>query len=375
MQEERKRILKLVEEGKLSAEEAFKLLNELETQQEKMEKKQEDILTELSTFVQDDETKKEDESYSYKFQSLKDKIVDFVDSTFKKIRDFDLDFNFGTAQEISHVLQHGDAKIESVDINLANGSVKLVPWDQSDVRIECNAKVYRGTNQDEARAYFLKEILFKVELGTLKFSALAKWMKVDAIVYIPQNDYDKVRIRMFNGPILAENLKSKYLKVKTANGKIAAAGLYGLEMEAETANGKVELKNSSFKELDIETLNGAIILDGDYGRADLKSFNGNINFNLAGVQSEKIEAQTVTGSIDIRIPNGLSVNGELKSNLGGFTVELDGIQIVERKNEVVQKSLYFTPTVVGYQPLRLEAETKTGSIAIKKALTDNHENK
>ena len=33
------------------------------------------------------------------------------------------------------------------------------------------------------------------------------------------------------------------------------------------------------------------------------------------------------------------VNGELKSNLGNFTVDLEGIQIVEEKSELIEKRL------------------------------------
>ncbi|AGK55626.1 DUF4097 family beta strand repeat-containing protein [Bacillus sp. 1NLA3E] len=369
MQEERKRVLKLVEEGKLSAEEALSLLNDLDKSQQKMEKKQEELVNELSTVVKFDEEKKEEDSTQFKYQSLKDKIVDFVDSAFKKIKDFDLDFNFGQATEISHIFQHGDVQLRNIDIDVANGSVVLKPWDQSDVRIECKAKVYRASSQDEARASFLKDIQFNVELGTLRFAAQPKWMKVDAILYIPQEDYENVRVRLFNGPVQCENLNVKSLKMKTANGRIAAVGLNGGKLEAETANGKIKIQNSVITELEAETLNGAIQLEGDYSRVEMQSFNGNINCKLTGANSELIDVKTVTGSIELLIPEGIPVVGELKSNLGSFSVELDGIQIIEEKTEMVQKSLHFKPILTDKQPLNIDADTKTGSISVKKSFT------
>jgi DUF4097 and DUF4098 domain-containing protein YvlB len=366
MQEERKRILKMVEAGELSADEAFSLLNKLEEDQQNMEKKQEELVNELSTVVKFEEGKKENESFQYKFQSLKDIIVDFVDSAFKKIKDFDLDFNFGQAYEVSHIFQQSDVELRNIDIDIANGSVQFIPWDQSDVRVECKAKIYRAESQDEARANFLKEILFKAEMGSLRFAAQPKWMKVDTIIYIPHVDYDNIRVRMFNGPVQCENLNVKSFKVKSANGRIGASGLVGAKLEAETANGKIKIRNSTFTELEAESLNGAIQLDGDYSRLDLQSFNGNITCQITGASSEEIEAKTITGSIDLSIPTGLGVSGELKSNLGSFSVELDGIQIVSEKNEMVQKSLYFKPVVTGQSPFKLSAESKTGSISVKK---------
>ncbi len=373
MQEERKRILKMVEEGKLSAEEALSLLSELDKSQQKMEKKQEELVNELSTVVKFDEEKKEEDSNQFKYQSLKDKIVDFVDTAFKKIKDFDLDFNFGQATEISHIFQHGDVQLSNIDIDIANGSVFFKPWDQSDVRIECKAKVYRTSSQDEARASFLKDILFNVDLGTLRFVAQPKWMKVDAVIYIPQGEYENVRVRMFNGPVQCENINVKSLKMKTANGKIAAKGLNGGKLEAETANGKIKIQDSVITELDAETLNGAIQLEGDYSRVEMQSFNGNITCKLTGAHSELIDVKTVTGSIDLLVPEGIPVVGELKSNLGSFSVELDGIQIIEEKTEMVQKSLHFKPISTDKQPLNIDADTKTGSISVKKSfITDFH---
>jgi DUF4097 and DUF4098 domain-containing protein YvlB len=371
MLEERKRILKMVEEGKLKAEEALTLLQELDKSQQSMEQKQEQLLNELSTVVDFEEGKKEEEHQSYKSHSMKDKVFDFVDTALKKIRDFDLDFNFGQGIDLSHIFQHADAIFTNIDVDIANGAVQIVPWEQSDVRIECQAKVYRVTNPEEARESFLKDIVFKIEHGTLQFAAQTKWLKVDAVLYVPKTEYDKVRVRLFNGPIQSENLHVKSMKAKTANGKITATGLFGNKLEAETVNGKIKVDKSQLQLIEAETINGAVVLDGDFANVEMQSFNGNVSCQLTGSTGENIEAKTVTGSIDLSIPDGYSVVGKLKSNIGGFNVELEGIQIIEDKSDMVQKSLSFKPTLTANQLLKVKAEAKTGSIAVKKAYVMN----
>ena len=62
MKEERKRILKMVEEGKLTVDEALGLLEELEKSTKSMEEKQEKLVNELATVVQFEESKKENGS-------------------------------------------------------------------------------------------------------------------------------------------------------------------------------------------------------------------------------------------------------------------------------------------------------------------------
>lgn len=365
MNEEKKRILKMVEEGKVSAEEAFSLLQELEKASQTAEQKQAEIVQELSTAVKFDEAKKE-ETVHQKFQSTKEKIFEFMDSALKKLKDFDLDFNFGQSIEISHIFHQGDVFLKEMDFDLANGSLKLVPWSQNDVRIECQAKVYRVDNQDQARQNFLKDINFSVEGDKLRFTTQQKWMKVDAIAYVPQKQYEKMRLRIFNGPIQGEKLDVGNLRVKTANGKIDLSQVTGKKLEAETANGKIKIRQSQVDALEAETINGTIKLDGDFRSVETQSFNGNLTANVNGTRCQSISARATTGSIDIYVPEGNSVNGELKSNLGGFNILLDGIHITEEKNEVIQKLLRFQSINKTDSALTVIAETKTGSISVQK---------
>src|SRR4051794_34737598 len=129
MKEERKRILKMVEEGKLTVDEALSLLEELEKSTKTMEEKQEQLVHELSTVVTFQEGQKEQsQSSQNNYQSTKDKFFDFVDSAIKKVKDFDFDLNFGKRIDISHIFQQKDAAVKKIDIDIANGNVRIVPW-------------------------------------------------------------------------------------------------------------------------------------------------------------------------------------------------------------------------------------------------------
>ncbi|MCQ6275707.1 DUF4097 domain-containing protein [Bacillus sp. V3B] len=368
MKEERKRILKMVEEGKLTVDEALSLLEELETSTKTMEEKQEQLVNELSTVVMFKEEQKEKSQGShYNYQSAKDKIFGFVDSAIKKVKDFDLDLNFGKRIDISHIFQQKDAFVKKVDLDIANGNVRVVPWDQEDIRVECQAQVYRVETQEEAKEKFLKEVLFKVEGEHLLFSTEQKWIKLETVVYLPQVEYEYVEIRIFNGAMEGKDLAVKQYKMKTANGKITMDGIKSQKVEAETGNGAIQFNHCKIDEIDAETLNGAIVMDGELRKVELQSFNGNIQFQAINNSCEVVEVKTTTGSIDLVIPELVAVNGELKSNLGNFTVDLDGIQIVEEKSELIQKTMTFKSVKDSIQTVRLHADTKTGSIVIRKA--------
>ena len=364
MIEERKRILKMVEEGKLTVDEALTLLEGLEQANNEKEQKHQEIITELSTEVKFKQAGKED-PYSYNQESVKTKFIHFVDNTLKKIRDLDLDFNFGHAVEVRHIFQHSDVLINQIDLDVANGSVNIKPWDTNDVRIECDAKVYKVETQENARQAFLQDVLFSIEGGKLWFAVQKKQMKVNAVLYVPEADYDRIKVRMFNGPISGERLKVKDFKAKTANGVISCNQMTTDAVELETANGHIKMLESQSQNCEIETINGTIHVTGVYEKVDFQSFNGNIICSFQNNACHTAFIKTTTGNIDLYVPKDSSIDGEFKSNLGGFTCELPGMDVVEDKNEVVQKSLRFKVNKQADRPMRIIADTKTGSVLIK----------
>jgi DUF4097 and DUF4098 domain-containing protein YvlB len=354
----------MVKEGKLTIDEALTLLEELEKNNSDMKEKVVEHQSEVSTVVNFEEAKQENTSSNHKYQSTKDKIFEFVDMAIKKIKDFDLDFNFGKSIDISHIFQQGDVYLKEIDIDVANGFVKLVPWDQQDVRVECEAKVYRVDTQEEARNTFLQDVIFAIEGQKLRFVTQQKWMKVNATFYVPQAAYDDIKIRMFNGSIDSKNLDVTKYKVKTANGKINISDVKSKNVEAETANGQIEASRCHVEDFDAETINGAIKIDGSFKVVDVQSFNGNIDCTLTNTDCGFIEAKATTGGIKLYVPANASLSGEIKSNLGGFHLDVDGIQIVEEKKDVVQKLIRFRPIVENVSSTRILADAKTGSVSI-----------
>jgi DUF4097 and DUF4098 domain-containing protein YvlB len=171
---------------------------------------------------------------------------------------------------------------------------------------------------------------------------------------------------LFNGSIQGENLKVKDCRAKTANGKVLLDALVCGKLEAETANGQIAITKSSINDLEVETINGSIKVDGDFKQLDLQSFNGNLTCTVRNADCESVEVKATTGSIDVFLPEKILASGELKSNLGSFSIELDGIQVIEEKSDMVQKTLRFKPTDGSLHAIRLYADTKTGSIAVRK---------
>ncbi len=364
MNEEKKRILKLVEEGSLKAEEAAILLEALELKKEQTgeQKQEESGGGTLSTHV--DPASKQS-GQNYKQSATIDRFFDFIDTAVQKIKDFDLDFNFGQAFEVNHTYQHKDVYLQKINIDLSNGDVELVPWQEKDVKVQCQAKVYRVRSDEEARKTFMQNVDFSISGSSLHFGTQKKQMKVFTTIYIPEAHYEDVAVRMFNGAVTGNNISADSVKVKTANGNLAFSGLKGQEVELETANGHISVTESSGTELEAETLNGKITVDASYVKTDLNSLNGDIVCNLADARPERLFIRTTTGNVDLFTDEEVTVDGNLKSMLGGFKCELPEMKVMEEHKDVVQKSLRFKANEGKPATLFVEAETKTGTIVVK----------
>ncbi|MGF3105170.1 DUF4097 family beta strand repeat-containing protein [Rossellomorea sp. DUT-2] len=364
MNEERKRILDMLENGTISAQEAVALLEALDQKPNTSKVKEKDFLDEFVSIFQ--EGKKGEQEHSTHSGNPKDKLLDFMNTALNKIKNFDFDFQWNQSVELSHVYQQPNTDFEKIDIDVANGKVELIPWDGEEVRVECEAKVYRTEDHEEARKQFMENTSFAVDEDTLYYSTQLKWMKVDSKLYIPKHQYKRISVRLFNGGLKAEHLDVQDLRAKAANGKIHIDHLVAKKAEVETSNGAISILNAKAERVEAESINGKVHVEGDISISDMQSLNGNVVCALTGEKADTLHAKTVTGNIDLFVPENINISGEAKSNFGSFKLELQGIDVLEEKNEVVQKSIRFSRKTVSDDKLHLFAETKAGSVLIKK---------
>lgn len=375
MNEEKKRILELVQNGKLSAQEAIILLEALEEKTE--QKVEKDNHEEASQSAKDEkQTKSEDTSKAEKetdyssdtifsqIENAGEKIFEFVQNAFNKLKDFD--FQLNQSVEIPHTFQQDVSDARKIDIDLSNGPVRIKTWDQPEIRIECTAKVYRTEDREEARNFFLENTVFNYENGLLVFATRSKWMKVEAIVYIPKKHYDKISIRAFNGGVKGQEIEADSLAFKTTNGKVDISNINGANLDIDTVNGQIYVTESQLETIDAETVNGAIHIAGKYRDVELQSVNGNIECQFNG-PVKRVETKNITGNIHVTIPAGAGIDGDVRSNIGNYKLTLNDIEIMREKQEIIQKQVKFKRNGDSDEYIHLLADTKTGTVTVNEA--------
>lgn len=388
MQDERKRILQLVESGIITATEAIGLLEKLEqpqkaqstapvTEQPKAEVPKESEKaeeTEAEFFEKDStDTSKEDEfidDLKKDFTQLSSRIMELFGNTVNKVKDMDLSAMSPSSKKQEWTIPLGDQSFENISVDIPNGHLTIRDSADGSAYLEVVATpiLSFGSSKETSEEDMKKQFSSRIDTGTLRINTISKTLKTDVIAYVPKGFYKKVRIHLFNGGYKMHNLDVDQLRVETKNGSINLADMNFDSVEIESANGEIEVRDVSGREFEAETLNGRVYIDGVLKSLKAKSVNGNVILTTTSQQAEQLKARTTAGSIELYVPESLSLAGEVSSALGKMDVKLSDVEFMHETNQVFSKSVRFNKELVGASRLIIDAETKTGSVIIRYTL-------
>lgn len=361
MGDERKMILQMLQDGKITAEEAERLLKVLNepAAEPKVEEKSKPSEATPSEFV--DWKGWENRKQSYKQASGGLKISQYIESFIQKLKDVDFDFNFGTYETVNHIFQDHPEEVNRIEVDVKNGSVELSPWDEDFVQVDCEVKVYKVASKDEAREKFIRETLFETVNHKLLFACEPRDMKVTATIYIPKKTYDSIDLSLFNGDMNGQAIKAKNLHAKTVNGSITFPGLHVEKAEIETGNGTISVEGKA-EDIELETLNGPIKAVGAFRDLDAETFSGLITAKLS--EPGVISLKSTTGNVRVSVPKHMQINGELVTAFGSLNCEVGSFEVLREKKEMAQRLLKFVSNKSSTSILTLDANTKTGAITV-----------
>lgn len=388
MQTKRKRILTMLENGTITTEEALTLLENLsnsqtettkEIQEPKIEKRQtndEETSKDKDSTEQEskgsDSTQKDEQSMEDFLEDLRkdfttvgDRFMQFMQTAVQKVKGFDFESPFGQSVTFTHTLIKPMNDIEELILDIDNGKIAIHCVDEKEARAEFSVKSYNSESEEMAKKDFLEKILFVTDGNKLRVSSAMKMTQVNLDLFVPQKTYTKLSARLMNGSFQMENGEIDNARVKTANGKIDVSKLSFKEAVFETANGGIRLNGINGEKLSAETLNGRVYIDGSLKEVEAHSLSGHVVVTTTNAESENINAKTMSGSVEIYIPVGVALSGEIASNMGRLDLKLDDVNRTAEHEQLLQKTIRFEKDLdSGKTPLRIFAETKTGSVLV-----------
>ncbi len=391
MQNERQRILELVEKGTISAQEAITLLEALE----QPSKSTQNVMNDVSKEGQQSSTEKEslfneqtkeqqkkDTDFTKYFQDemqdfrkdltqIGSLFMDMMNTAVKKVKEFDVSSPFGDKVEFTHTEEVTAEHVDSVIAELPNGNFSLEATEGDSFQVICKVKApLINDSEEETRNHFLEQFVVKEDEGSLRILSQLKLVQVNVKVLVPKEQLEKLSVRLMNGSVSLQDIGFDHLKVKTLNGAIKGSKFNFEKAKVDSSNGSIELTNVRGKDLEAETLNGRVYLDGALDEIEAKSVNGHVVVTTCSTNSSKIKAQTVAGSVELYIPRTISLSGKIVTNFGKVDVGIQDASKIESQDQFLSKVIRFDKEVENANRLFIEGESKTGSVLVRYTTTD-----
>lgn len=386
MQEKRQRILKMLESGTISMDEALTLLENLhenhleENQIEpvveiKKEAPKELVPTTLEKEQQHKKSTVEEEEPSVDdflnnlrkdFTDVSDQFMQFMQTAVQKVKGFDFEVPFGQSMVFNHTMTKPAEGIEEVLVQLKNGKLAIHSSDEQDIRAEFTVKSYNQDSEEAAKKHFLEKMFVNVENGKLNISSEMKITHVGLDLYIPHKVYKRLAVKLTNGSFKMKDTQFNDVQVKTANGKIEVSQLIFKESDFEASNGTIYLKNLIGDSIEAETLNGRIYIDGRLKEIEAQSLNGHVTVTTTSEEAEKIEAKTMSGTVELYIPSTISLSGELSSSVGKLDLGLEDVERISEQDQIFQRTIRFKKDVPNQSStLHLMGDAKSGTVLVR----------
>jgi len=392
--EEKLLILKMLEEGKINADEAAKLLEAIEKgSSESHSNMKEDKSQQFHKTFQEEASKVKDRINEWKREfktnnggkdfdniidefaekmekvgknvaattfGIVDKVIDFVGS-FVDTNAFSIFGKYATTEKVFEAYPgvNSDILIEGI-----NGYIVVKKHLDDKVLIRSKIKS-SADNVDSILAFNAdeKEISLKVNKQPNT--------SVSYEIFLPAVKFNNIKLETANGKIYVEDsisnnfvsvtknshielmgVNSEMISVNTKNAKIQISYVIGKNIDIITNNSVIDVKHIKAQNLRAATMNGRILIENVQNyenltdiNMSLKTSNGGIKVNMNDMDNKgyKVKARTTNGGINILIPEMTYHNINRKSPGGNF-VEAESNNF----NSYSEKVTIDAETVNGY---------------------------
>ena len=316
MSEEKKLILTMLKEDKISEEEALRLLEAI-GQNEKEE-------TEKTNFSE------KEESFENSVNSFVSKIITGVETAINKAGDAINNMDF----DISNINISGSKfnanttktyKIENIEepinlfINNLQGAIQIQSHNQDFV--ECISVInYDNKYHNETDEFLIHKIEGNNHYYGIDMDKNNWNFKSQLIINLPKDKLDSIKVRNSNSKIQANNFEIENVIFETTNARIEFSNLTSKSINSTTTNAKIEGINVRANELISNTTNSKISLS-EIKADKLEAYTTNGRINLTKLNVIDIDAQNTNGSLYVSNVYDDTKSMNLTSTNGGIYIE------------------------------------------------------
>ena len=317
------------------------------------------------------------ENASETFDELSDKLGEagnqfgkFMKNTAKTVMDNvdwkDVNFRVpGLATEkFTHDFVYPNVHPDMINVKVANGSVNFRIWDQPEIKVTAQIKLYGKMAEETAIDAFEARSQISVTEDDLVFQVPNKRIQADLIFYLPANNYQQTNVKVLNGDIELDGFTGRDIYVKTTNGQLTLMSTNAAMVEAENVNGGITMTQGRYDDILATTVNGNIVLKAQILNASVSTVNGDVKATLTENSLQHLKAKSVNGNVKLGLPATLGLTAESRTRFGAIKNRLTNTQTVDQRqstgSQMLQLTRFEAPEVA-----QLTLSTTTGNILLK----------
>lgn len=243
----------------------------------------------------------------------------------------DEDFQAAQAYPMTYPLMNGE--VETLRIHWLRGNVEVrltdeehikvteysqpgaaqtenrrLNWDDSELSISWNNRDHHEQEQPDPIVHLLVELPRSSvqELSEVEIKSIAGTLRLSDL------KSEEISLSMVNGKMELSGLEAEDMSLSAVNGIITAQNVTAEDLNVSGVNGMMTLEGFCAEEADLNTVNGMITAKGNCAELSLHSVSGIAQAELEKMP-EEAEIHTVSGTVSLGLPDDDS----------GFTVEFN----------------------------------------------------
>lgn len=396
----KERILKMLEEGKISSEEAIRLMETMDRQEsgsqsageeenggkDRAEKDGEywdggmfndlykQFMGEVNKYVNSDKINEKyrdvNERANKTYKDVRSRfdnsqqasqLFKSVEKAFDSVKTTNFDSMFAGGAK-NRLIETIDEEYSSISLDITNGNINIVPTDRVQTAKFEVTPFYRKL--DNKRNYF-KDIICEVKNGELVIVSDIRAAKVNVELNLNPETIKRMIISGSNGDVSMKNQDIKDLTVDLLNGDVNLEETVTDQAYVRTSRGNITVTEGAYGNVELVSMVGTINTDQFNAKDITVSANGSVNLTLQNT-TESATINTNMGSVNLSIPQGRALEGRLSTVVGqlNYPPEVDA-RFMKHQDFGLKELMLVNDT--DEPGLFIEVSTKFGSVTLHRS--------
>lgn len=278
-------------------------------------------------------------------------------------KDINLDLGKKEKASFRHEWLFEETTASILDIQNTHGDIHFKKSMNDSIKVEAKVKLYEKKEGLSPLESFEEKAMIRIDSDQFSFNVSSKEIKADLVIYLPERNYDYVRVHSSKGDLTFDDLLAGDLYIKLTAGDLIFKELKATMLEVKMTKGDFTIKEADLKDLLLDTRAGDIRVIGQVESSDLNTLAGDILLTLSGEKLIQLSAQSVKGDVKVSLPKDLGFEIEAKTGLGSVKSRLSASE--KSLEDEVETKVYRFFRMGDGKIGQIHLQTRKGNILLK----------